>query len=230
MSEKMAFRLAVIAAVVMLGIIPLMSVTAAPCSELPMSTLTAYELVRSAGDLQRIFGAAGDACGVTIAAQLDHANVVDAAAYVPAYTAFYALTLFALGQRDKTLGWAGVAISIVNAVADWAENAAMFALSPPQESLGWIPALIVATNIKWVGLAVATTLGGVMLMRRGGLGWLGLVPCAVPLVTSLWAVAMPDAAGKWLMPGMVVASVTLLAVAVWGSFAKQPVAAGAGQS
>jgi hypothetical protein len=223
MSAKTAFRLAVIAAVMMLGIGAVMGVTAAACRELPMSALTAFELVRSVDDLQRIFGLAGEACRAPIAAQLDHANLIDAAAYIPAYAAFYALVLFGLGRRDRALGWAGVAVVVGCAVADWIENTAMFQLSAaPDAPSVWILVLIAATNVKWVGLAIATTLGGVMLWRRGGLGWLGLVACAVPLVVSLWAVAAPDAAGRWLMPGMAVASVMLLAVALWGSFAKDP--------
>jgi len=226
MSEKLAFRLAVIAAVVMLGIGAVMAVTAAPCRELPMSALTALELARSVDDLQRIFGMAGDACRAPITAQLDRANLIDAAAYIPAYAAFYALVLFGLGRRDRLVGWIGVAVVVGCAAADWIENAAMFQLSAaPDAPSVWMPVLVVATNVKWVGLAAATTLGGVMLWRHGGpVGWLGLVACAVPLAVSLWAVAAPVAAGRWLVPGMAVASVMLLAVAVWGSFAKEPAA------
>jgi hypothetical protein len=221
MSAKIAFRFAVIAAVVMLGIGAFMGVTALPCQDLPMSALTAFELVRSLDDLQRIFGMPGDACRAPIVAQLDHANLIDAVAYIPAYTAFYALVLFGLGRRDKMLGWTGVAIALGCAVADWIENAAMFQLSAAPDTLSiWLTVLMISTNVKWIGLAVATTLGGVMLLRPGGLGWLGFVACAVPLPVSLWALVAPDAAGRWLVPGMAVASVMLLAVAVWGSFVK----------
>jgi len=225
MSEKLAFRLAVIAAMAMLAIGAQMAVTALPCRELPMPALTAFELARNVDDLQRVFGLAGEACRAPITAQLDHANVLDAVAYIPAYTAFYALVLFGLGRRDKTIGWAGVAIALACAVADWIENAAMFQLSAaPDELSGWLLVLMISTNLKWVGLAVATTLGGVMLWRRGGLWRLALVACAVPLPVSLWALAAPDAAGSWLVPGMAVASVMLLAVAVWGSFARDAAA------
>lgn len=221
MSEKTAFRLAVLAAVAMLGVAAFMGVTAPPCRPLPMSALTAFELVRSVDDLQRIFGVAGEPCRAPIVAQLDHANLLDAIAYIPAYAAFYALVLFGLGRRDKALGWAGIIIVIVCAAADWIENAAMFQLgAAPDVASDWITVLIVATNLKWVGLAIATTIGGVMLWRRGGLGWLGFIACAVPLPVSVWAVLSPDAAGQYLIPAMAVASVMLLAVAAWGSFGK----------
>jgi hypothetical protein len=221
MSERTAFRLAVLAALAMLGVGVFMGVTAAPCRPLPMSALTAFELVRSVEDLQRIFGVAGDVCRAPITAQLDHANLLDTIAYIPAYAAFYALVLFGLGKRDATLGWTAVTITLICALADWIENAAMFELSAaPDAPADWLPTLIAATNLKWVGLAVATTLGGVMLWRRGGLGWLGLIACAVPLPVSIWALISPDAAGQYLIPGMAVASLMLLAVAVWGSFGK----------
>jgi hypothetical protein len=177
--------------------------------------------VRSVGDLQRILGMPGDACRVDLVAQLDHANVIDTFAYIPAYTAFYALAGYALGMRDRTLGWITAALAIGCAVADVFENIAMFQLgAAPDQASPWIMALMVSTNAKWVGLAVVTTLCGVMLARRSRFGWSTMLMCAAPLATSLWAVADPDAAGQYLIPGMVVASVTLLAVAVMGAFVR----------
>ena len=174
MTARTAFRLALLAAAVMLGVIPLFGVTAPSCAPLPMPPLTAFELARSVADLQRIFGMAGDACRAPLVAQLDHANFVDAVAYIPAYTAFYALTLLGMGRHDRAIGWTGAAIVLACAIADWTENTSLFQLSAaPDAPSVWLPVLIVATNFKWIGLAVATTLGGVMLWRRGGLGWLG---------------------------------------------------------
>ena len=218
MGARWVFRLAVIAAIAMLAIATLMSVTAPPCNPLPMSTLTAFELARTDTDLQRIFGETGAACRVDLVLQLDRANLIDSVAYIPAYAAFYALVLYALGRRDRMLGWTGVIIVAVCALADWVENYSMFKLSAwPSESAA-LGSLQFSTEIKWVGLAVATTIAGVMLARRGGFGWAALVPCAAPLVTSLWSLATPDAAGQYLIPGMTIASVMLLAVAVVGSF------------
>lgn len=219
MGARLAFGLGAAAAVAMLAIATLMAVTAPPCNPLPMSTLTAFELVRSVADLQRIFGMPGDACRAALASQLDHANIIDTFGYIPAYTAFYGLVVYALGRRDGTLGWIAVAIALGCAVADVFENIAMLRLSTaPDAHSPWIMTLMVSTNAKWVGLAVLTTMGGVMLARRGGLGWIALIACAAPLATSLWAVAAPDAAGQYLLPGMTIASVMLLVVAVMGVF------------
>jgi hypothetical protein len=101
MTTKWIFRLAVIAAALMLAVIPFMAITAAPCNPLPMSTLTAFELVRTTAEVQRILGLAGETCRAALASQLDHANVVDTFAYIPAYTAFYSLTALALGAAQS---------------------------------------------------------------------------------------------------------------------------------
>lgn len=218
MGSKIAFRLAVVAAIAMLLIATLMAVTAPPCHPLPMSTLTAFELVRSVSDLQRIFGAAGDACRIALAPQLDHANFVDSFGYIPAYTAFFSLCAYAIGRRHHALGWITVALTLGCGIADVFENLAMFALSAaPDAESPWLIGLIVSTNAKWIGLAVVTTLSGFMLTRYGGLGWIGVLGAA-PLVTSFWALLAPDAAGQYLIPGMIVASVMLLGVAAVGSF------------
>jgi hypothetical protein len=114
---------------------------------------------------------------------------------------------------------------VLAAVADWVEDWALFQLSAaPDQHSDAITVLIAFTNIKWVGLAVATTLGGVMLLRRGGLGWIGLVLCAAPLVSSVGAVIAPDMFGQYLIPGMAVASIMLLGVALWGSVMKEKAA------
>ena len=223
MGERTAFGLGAAAAIAMLAIATLMAVTAPSCNPLPMSTLTAFELVRSVADLQRIFGLPGDACRIALVSQLDHANVIDSFGYIPAYTAFYGLVVYALGRRDRTIGWIAVAIALGCAVADVFENISMFQLSAaPDTQSPWIMALMASTNAKWVGLGVVTTMGGVMLARRGGFGWISMIACAAPLVTSLWAVAAPDAAGQYLIPGMTIASVMLLAVAIVGVFRKAP--------
>lgn len=225
MSEKMAFRMAVLAAVVMLGVGAVMGVTAPPCRPLPegLSPLTAFELARSAADLTRLFGTPGEMCRALLVAQLDHANAIDAAAYIPVYALFYGLVLFALGRRDGAIGWIGVAVVVACAAADWVENAGMFHLGAAPDDAGsvWLPTLVVATNIKWVGLALATTLCGVMLWRRGGLGWLAFFPCAAPLASSIGAIVTPDVMGRYLVPGMAVASVMLLLVAIRGSLPRK---------
>jgi hypothetical protein len=221
MSATLAFRLAVASFVLMLIAAAFMSVTAAPCNPLPMSPMVAFELVRSVADLQRIFGMPGEVCRADLVAQLNHANLVDTFAYIPAYTAFFALVAYALGRRDRVLGRIAVVLAIGCAVADVFENIAMFQLgATPDEASPWIVGLMVSTNAKWVGLAGVTTLCGLMIARASRFGWSTMLMCAAPVASSLWALADPDAAGQYLLPAMVVASVTLLAVAAMGAFVR----------
>lgn len=222
------FRLAVIAAIAMLAIAPLMGISAPPCNPLPMSTLTAFELVRTTEEVQRILGLPGDACRIALAPQLDHANFVDMFGYIPAYTAFYGFAALGLGARDRLLGRITFGLAILCAVADVFENLGMFAVSAaPEAQTTWLTVLIVATNVKWVGLGLVTTLCGLMIGRRGGWWWLLAPLGAVPLATSLWAVMAPDAAGQYLIPGMTIASVMLLGVCIWRSVKREPRAADA---
>jgi len=225
MGEKWAFRLAVIAAIAMLGVTTLLTIAAPPCHPLPMSTILAFELARSVEDLQLIFGQPGEACRAALVPQVDQLNTIDIIGYIPTYTLFYGLTAYALGRRDRALGWLTVAIAIVSGLADVAENTALFSLSAaPDAPSPWIPALIVATHIKWVGLAVVTALCGLMLARRGGLGWVLGIACALPLVPAIWAVISPAGGGPYMMPAMVIASVALLGVGIVGAVRRQQAA------
>ena len=218
MMTKWTFRLAVIAALVMLAVAPLMAIAALPCNPLPMSTLTAFELVRTTADVQRILGQAGETCRIALAPQLDHANFVDTFAYIPAYTAFYGLVAWGLRARDRGLGLLTLIVAAACAIADVFENIGMFTLSAsPDAPTPWLQILIIATNAKWIGLGLVTTLCGLMIARRGGAWMVALPVCAVPLGTSLWAAIAPDAAGQYLLTGMTIATVFLLLAAIWGA-------------
>lgn len=218
MTSKLAFRFTLLAAIVMLAMGALMGVTAPACGALPMEPLLAFELARTGDDLRRIFGAAGEACRAPLAAQFDHVNLLDSLVYIPAYTSFYIFTLLGIGRRAM-LARIGVALALICAIADEIENQALFRLSAaPDGGSIWLSVLTVATNIKWSGLGVVAMLGGVMLTRRGWWGWLAFVACVAQLGTALWALAAPDAAGTWLLPGATVAALVFLALALWGSF------------
>ncbi len=212
------FRLALLAAVTMLAAVPFMAISAEPCSPTPASALVSFELVRSTEDVQRILGLPGDACRAALAPQLDHANIVDTFAYIPAYMIFYVLVALALGAQGRRLAIFTAALAIACGIADVLENVGMLTLSAaPDAPTPWLAVLIPATNFKWIGLAAVTTLCGFLLSRRGGLWWFALPACAVPLGSSLWAVFDPDAAAQHLLPAMTLASVILLLVAIWGA-------------
>ena len=117
-------------------------------------------------------------------------------------------------QRITVLGATGsIGTNTLDVIARHPDRFGVFALSAaPDEASPWLMGLIVSTNAKWTGLAIVTTLCGVMLARRGGLGWLALIACAAPLVSSIGALIAPDAMGQYLITGMTAASVVLLGV------------------
>jgi hypothetical protein len=224
MSARWAFRLAAISAVAMPVIALFMKVTEKACTT-PMAPLTALQLVRSDRDIERIFGAPGQTCSgdpAKLVAELHSANLVDMFAYIPAYMAFFVLLAYALGRRDKVIGWAAIALSIACATADAVENMVQFQMTDaPGEAPPSLMALIIAVHAKWIGLAIVTTLCGVMLARRGGIGWIALATGVAPLATSLWAMAAPEVAGPFLLAGMFVPTTVLAGVALWKSFARE---------
>lgn len=209
---------ALVAAAVMLAAVPFMAVTAQPCHPLPMSPVMALELLRTPADLERILGGHLDECRLALGPQLEKSTLVDTFLYIPAYTAFFVLFARAAGKQTRMIALAAMGLAVASALADVGENVAMLQLiSPVNRPEDWLPLLIFSTNFKWIGLALMTTLCGWMVARRGGLWMIALPLCVVPIGTSLWALADPNAAGQYLLPGMTVASVCLLLVAIWGA-------------
>jgi hypothetical protein len=209
MTSKWVFWLIVVAAVAMVAVSPFMEITAPRCNQLGMPPLTAFELVRSVADLQRIFGMPGDACRAAMIAQLDHANVLDTFAFIPAYAVFYVLMAWDTGKYHG-LKWPTITLALICAGADVVENAAMFQLSKaPDEASPWLTTLIVATNVKWVGLAVVTALCGLMRARMGKLGRQLFPYTLAPLASSLVALVAPNAAGIFMVPAMMMATLAL---------------------
>jgi hypothetical protein len=228
----MAFVLAFVALVAMGVAVAFMQVKGAPCGKLPdwlfmnrqIAPVMALELAQTPADLEQIFGkpeAQCDSKGIT--GDLHHATLVDTFAYIPAYAAFYALVAYALRRDRKVLGWIAMSLAVGCAVADLCENRAIFLLMDTRSYLDWLPLLMVATNIKWIGLAVVTALCGLMLPKQDKLDWLrwlGVAICFAPLPVSLWALAAPKVVGEWLLWVTVFGAVPLGVTAIAGSLSQ----------
>ncbi len=158
--------------------------------------IIAFELARSVTDLQAIFGTTPGACRGAIAAHMDTINLIDSLAFIPAYGLF--LIFFFLGRTSKSraLAYAGVSIAVLACLADYAENFALFNLSPNPDSPVWIPLLIGATETKWVALGVAG-LAAIPLLWNGGLGWVALVTGVVGLAAALMTIPASPLIGPY---------------------------------
>jgi len=212
------FRLALLGALVMLAATPFMTISASTCSPLEAPAIIAFELARSLSDVQQVLGRPGEACHALIAPQLDQANIIDTFVYIPAYTAFFALVAYGLAGPARRAGLLAAGLTLACALADLIENASLLKLSAaPDEPTAFLPALIIATNVKWVGLGLVTCFCGLMLNRRGGLWRLALPVCCLPLAVSVFAIIDPRAAGPFFLYGLAGSSLFLLLVAVQGA-------------
>ncbi len=223
---SVVFGLIVIALAVYGAVLPPVPV----CGGLPANyaTIIAFELARSAADLQAIFGTAPGACRTAIAARMDLINWIDSFAFIPAYGGFLIFFLLGLRERSPRLANIALVITIIACLADYAENTCLFHLSAdPDASSPWLAALPWATGVKWVGLGVSAALTGLALAMRGGVNLIALIPCFISLVATVLAMIDPHRFGPFVSNGVTVGWLTVLVYAVAGAFRarKEPLAA-----
>jgi len=90
-----------------------------------------FELARTQGDLDEVFGAAGSECRPKVIAALDAVNTIDVWLFIPAYTAFVAFAaLFLSGGELRPFTWGAIAFAVVAAGADYVETLNLLAYTP----------------------------------------------------------------------------------------------------
>ncbi len=225
LSNKTAHRISLIAALLILGLVvySAMQPPTVPCGELPKgyAPIIAFELARSAADLHAIFGETAGACRSAIVAQLDAVNWVDVLVFIPLYTTF--LVFFFLGMRNsnRTVATLAAVLMVVAALADFAENTALFHLSAsPDGALAWLPWLEAATSVKWILLGVGGALGANLLSKIGGYNWALAALCLVSLAAPIAAVGDPHTFGPYVSNGITLSWLVFLFVDVRESFSR----------
>ena len=133
MHPRAAFRISLAAGLLVLAV-TLMSATnepARPCGNLPQNyaPIIAFELARSAADLEAIFGTQ-EPCRSAMVERMDAVNLVDVLVYIPAYGVFMACFFLGMRARHAALGTLGFRIAIVAVLGDYAENACLMSLTP----------------------------------------------------------------------------------------------------
>lgn len=226
-SGKLAFRISLVGAVVVLGLAGLAKLLppVQACGGLDphYDSVTAFELARSASDLQAIFGASPSECRTAITAHIDTVNTVNSAVYIPAYTIFLFFMLLGLirapaanpAPKPPLSQFApALLIPLIACTADYLENWCLFQLKADPDTLSvWLTVLIVATNVKWLGIGAATFVCAVLVFLRDG--WSRMftpIICIGPAVTVAAAVR-PGAFGPWLITSLAISWVPLLLVA-----------------
>jgi len=221
MASKTAHRVSLIFALLILGLVAInLTLTSPPvCGNLApdYAPIIAFEMARSVSDLHAIFGDTPGACRVAIAAQMDLINKIDSFVFIQLYGAF--LIFFYIGRRGRSASIAVTAALIVVAacLADHVENFALFHLSANPDNADGIRLLVVATEIKWVGLGLAAALA-VPLLWNGWLGWLAALLCGTSLVATLATLVAPAAVGPYLSNATSLSWLLFLGVDVRESF------------
>lgn len=217
MNRRLFFILSLVAGLAVLGMSVLGAVgpVVPVCGNLPKSytTIIAFELVRSLSDLHAIFGDAPGACRTAIAARMDYINTVDSYAFIPAYGAFLVFFLLGMRRRGPGLSTFAVALTLVACVADYAENFCLFHLSADPDNTRFVAPLIAATETKWILLGVVGMLGGLLLVRRGGLvDWLFAAFCVIGLAATLATLVASAAIGPYLSNAVALGWIAFLIV------------------
>ncbi|HVY88770.1 MAG TPA: hypothetical protein VG942_07875 [Hyphomonadaceae bacterium] len=238
-SGKLAFRVSLIGAVIVMGLAGaaklLPAVQACGGLDPHYDPVTAFELARSGDDLRAIFGATTGPCRTNITAHIDTVDMVDSIIYIPAYTVFLFFMLLGLirspaanpsPQPPLAKFVPALAIPLVAFAADYLENWCLFQLkSDPDTVTVWLSVLIAATNVKWVGIGIATFVCAVLVFLRDG--WPRVftpIICIGPAVTVA-AAFRPAAFGPWLITSLAISWVPLLIVgAEWAFKRVRPVA------
>ena len=209
MHPRAAFRISFAAGLLVLAV-TLLSATqepVRPCGNLPQNyaPIIAFELARSAADLQAIFGSQ-EPCRSTMVERMDAINLVDVLVYIPVYGVFMAFFFLGMRSRDAALGTLGFRISVVAALGDFAENACLMSLTPALDpSSTWFALLPWATGVKWLGLGVAGAIAAAIYAKsRGARAWnvFAALMCAAAFFSTVAAIAAPARFGPIISLGV----------------------------
>ncbi|HEY7641020.1 MAG TPA: hypothetical protein VH814_14940 [Steroidobacteraceae bacterium] len=179
-----------------------------PCGNLPQNyaPIIAFELARSADDLQAIFGTPDDPCRMVMVERMDAINWMDDLVFIPAYGAMMAFFFLGMRARNAALGTFGFWVAVVAALGDFAENACLKGLTPALDpSSAWFALLPWATGVKWLGLGVAGAVAAAIYVKSAGPRlWnsIAALLCAAAFVSTVAAIAAPAKFGPFVSLGV----------------------------
>lgn len=234
MHPRAAFRISFAVGLLVLAVTVMFAMQdpVVPCGNLPRNyaPMLAFELARSAADLEAIFGSESGGlwdCRSLAVQRLDAVNVVDVLVYIPAYGVFMACFFLGMRARNATLGTLGFRVAIVAALGDFAENACLMSLTPEVDPTSlWFALLPWATAVKWLGLGVAAAIAAAIYWRSSSARALNIVAglvCAAAFLSTAAAIAVPAMFGP--LVGLGVGLSWLIYLITAGRGALRPVVA-----
>jgi hypothetical protein len=198
MHPRAAFRISLAAGLLVLAV-TLLSATqepVRPCGNLPQNyaPIIAFELARSADDLQAIFGVQ-EPCRSAVVQRLDAINLVDVLVYIPSYGVFMAFFFLGMRSRHAALGTLGLRIALSAVLGDYAENLCLMSLTPAVDpSSIWFALLPWATGVKWLALGVAGAIAAAIYLQSKGARAFNIVAalmCVAAFCSAAAAIAVP---------------------------------------
>jgi len=192
-SDRLQARLTTVTALfaaATVGIAAVMIATFPATAELTRGFWTpvlAFELARSEDDLAFLSGSGSAATGMR--AQMDAGHRWDMA-FPVAYGGFLTLLLVQMARARERLMWLGVPFALATIPADIRENLVLLDITATLEqgrsAAGLLPALEVATWLKWGLLAVAMGWSGIGMLRRGARVTGGLGAAGAAAIGLVW--------------------------------------------
>lgn len=164
--------------------------------------IIAFELARDGRDLAALFGPPG-ACRDRLVAAMDLANVVDLAAFLPAYALFLAAWFACRRGAAPRAARLGGTIVVAAALADVLENVCLMALTPELDPASpWLARLPWVTGVKWLGLGAAAAVAAAIHARGGRWGRIGAGLCALAPLATVAATIDPPRFGPVVSLGV----------------------------
>jgi hypothetical protein len=232
MHPRAAFRVSFAAGLLVLAV-TLFAATqepARPCGNLQpdYAPTIAFELARSAADLEALFGTQ-EPCRTEVIQRMDAVNVVDVLVYIPVYGAFMAFFFLGMRERHASLATLGFRVSMIAVLGDYAENACLMNLTPQLDTASrWFALLPWATGVKWLALGLAAAVAATVYVKSAGARlWnlLAALMCAAAFLSTAAAIAVPSMFGPLVGVGVGLSWIAYLITAAAASF--RPVASAA---
>jgi hypothetical protein len=224
MPDRRWARISLAAGAAVLALVMASTVMPPPrCGTLPSSypPIIAFELARTEADLLAVFGPPGR-CRDAMVEAMDAANLLDLAAFMPAYGLFLVAWFWSRRRAHPRAAAAGAALSIVAVVADAIENACLVGLTPGLDATSpWLARLPWATGAKWIGLGAAAIASAAILARGGRAAKVGAAVSLAAPVVAVGAVAAPSTFGPIVTPGIALAWVACLVATARAAFTRE---------
>jgi hypothetical protein len=153
------------------------------------SALLAYQLARTAADIDAVFGQESNPCRAAMIAALDLANKVDLIAFIAIYSGFFAFFFLALMRSGApSLARSGLVAVVFTLLCDVLETSVqLYITSSLPGSASSLVLLTIGSTGKFLGLAVVGVCAGAAMLAYGGV--LGRLAGAACLAGALLLVA-----------------------------------------